>query len=176
MPKTAHTRPTTDRVRESVFSWLASALGRGDQSGQNQLAGMTFLDLYAGSGGVGLEAISRGAQSTWVERDRPTARLIERNCRDLGVTGRVVASDVTTYLGGAAHAYSVVWMDPPYETSSDDIDMVVRLIDARGWLTDDGIVLVERSVHSSQVEFPESFLNNSSRRYGDTVVYTGMRG
>lgn len=175
-PKTANTRPTTDRVRESVFAWLASALDRGGQSGENHLVGLTFLDLYAGSGAVGLEAASRGAEVTWVEKDRPTARLIESNARTLGIKGSVVAGDVSTFLASNPRPYSIIWMDPPYEISTEDVNTALRLITTQEWLAEDGIILVERSIRSPQVEFPENFLNNSSRRYGDTVVYIGMEG
>jgi 16S rRNA (guanine966-N2)-methyltransferase len=159
---------------------LAVEVGRADAGAERQLAGLSFLDLYAGSGAVGLEAVSRGARAQWVEQDRPTARLIERNLADLGVRGRVVAADVLTYLSrpgrAGASQFDLVWLDPPYAVASADVEKALGLLLDHDWLRPGGLVLVERSTRSSAVEFPESFLNIGARRYGETLVYHAERG
>ncbi len=172
-PTGSQTRPTTDRVRESVFAQIAAWLGTADRAPQEQLAGLAFLDLYAGSGAVGLEAASRGARPTWVEKDRSTARLIDQNRRRLDVQGRVQAMDVTSYLtrSPAGAGFDLVWLDPPYAVPTAVVDQVIALVADRGWLKPDGWTVVERSCRTSAIEFPESFLNVGDRRYGDTVIY-----
>ena len=170
------TRPTTDRVRESVFAWLAAQLRSADRDPAEQLAGLNFLDLYAGSGAVGLEAHSRGAQVTWVEQDRSAARVIERNLADTGARGRVAVSPVARFLCGRPAAYDVVWLDPPYDLPTEEIGRVLALLDGNNWLSKGSRVLVERSRRTSAIEFPESFLNVGVRQYGDTVIHHAEKG
>ena len=173
-PTGTRTRPTTDRVRESIFAYLASALGVADHDPCEQLAGLRFLDLFAGSGGVGLEAYSRGAEVTWV--DKATAKVIERNLDTLGASGRVVNMDVTRFLLKESSSFDIIWMDPPYETQNTQISSILRLIDAHGWIKCGGLVLLERSGHGSAVEFSESFSNVGVRRYGDTTIFHAEKG
>ncbi len=175
-PDGSQTRPTSDRTRESVFALLASMLGVADEAPEEQLAGLAFADLFAGSGAVGLEAASRGAWPTWVENNRGAAKVIERNQRELGAGGRLIVSEVGRFLEGRAQPYDIIWMDPPYDVPADQVDRLVALADQRGWLANGGVLLVERSVRSTGLEFPENFLNNDLRRYGDTAVYLGRKG
>ena len=174
MPPGTDTRPTTDRVRESVFSLLASRLHVADRDPCEQLAGLSFLDLYAGSGAMGFEAYSRGAKVTWV--DKATARIIEKNKQTLGVQGLVMAVDVTRFLHQESGLSEIVWLDPPYTMKNPEIEKILGLLDSRQWIKSGGIALVERSGHTSTVEFPESFLNVGLRRYGDTVIYYAEKG
>ena len=116
-PRGQTTRPTSDRVREALFSAIESRTG--------SLDGLRFLDLYAGSGAVGLEAWSRGAGVvTMVEQDRRTAALIARNAATLGFSrARVVATSVASFLASPPAApYDVVFADPPYPMSDQDVD------------------------------------------------------
>jgi 16S rRNA (guanine966-N2)-methyltransferase len=168
------TRPTTDRVRESVFARLAAWLGVADSAPDEQLAGKTFLDLYAGSGAVGLEAVSRGAQAEWVEKDPVAVRVIRSNLATLGVVGQVWALDVARFLAGSAHPYDIVWLDPPYARPAPELGRVLAAV-AQGWVAEDGIVVLERSGRGG-VEFPESFLRVESRRYGDTIIDYAEKG
>jgi 16S rRNA (guanine966-N2)-methyltransferase len=119
------TRPTTDRVREALFSALEAQLG--------SLNGLRVLDLYAGSGAVGLEAGSRGAATvTLVESDRRTAALITENARAVRLPVEVLAQSVNRVLGSAPKApYDVVFADPPYPLSSEEVGGVLRLLNAR---------------------------------------------
>ena len=170
------TRPTTDRVRESVFAQIASRLGAADNDPSEQLAGLTFLDLYAGSGAVGLEASSRGAQVTWVENHSGAARVIRKNLDTLKVAGTVRIMDVARFLSSTPVPFDIVWMDPPYTVPTEEIEQIVGLIEEKNWVREGGLVLVERAGRTSTVEFPESFLNVGQRRYGDTIVYSAEKG
>jgi len=169
-PKGTTTRPTTDRVRESVFSYLASTLGVADRDPAEQLASLRFLDLFAGSGAMGLEAVSRGAEATWV--DHLSAGVIRANCETLGVRGTIVSRNVGPFVSRESTTFDIVWMDPPYELPTADVDQLISHINDRGLVKSHGIVLVERSRRSSAVEFPESFLNVCTRHYGESVIYT----
>ena len=123
------TRPTSDRVREALFSALESQLG--------SLTGLRFLDLYAGSGAIGLEAMSRGAGVvTSVESDRRTARMVQDNASTLGFRKvEVVALPVARVLGQHARApYDVVFADPPYPLDNAELEQVLALLVAHGWV------------------------------------------
>ena len=164
-------------MRESVFAQIASRLGVAGQDPGSQLAGLTFLDLYAGSGAMGLEAVSRGASATWVEKDAATARVIGTNLTTLKVSGQVVVADVPRFLARPSVAsYDLVWMDPPYETTDDEVARVVGLVEARGWVRSGGHIVVERSAWSGAVEFSESCVSVGHRRYGSTVIYYAKKG
>jgi 16S rRNA (guanine966-N2)-methyltransferase len=162
------TRPTSDRVREALFSSIESWCG--------SLSGLRFLDLYAGSGAVGLEAWSRGAGVvTLVEQDRQTSGLIRTNARAIGYPGAdVVSATVSTTLRRPPAApYDVVFLDPPYPMSSEDVDADLRLLDHHDWLVPGAMVVVERSSRSDPPGFPEGFTDHRERRYGETTLWYG---
>lgn len=177
MPATNLTRPTSDRVRESVFAALASWLGRGSEPGETELAGLSFLDLYAGSGAVGLEAASRGARPVrLVERDPKVSAVATRNAATLRSAATVTRAGVSAFLGGPASAYDVVWLDPPYDLGGAELATVVKAVVESGWLADDGLVMVERSSRTEPPIFPTSLAEVWSRRYGETEVWFATRG
>jgi 16S rRNA (guanine966-N2)-methyltransferase len=162
------TRPTTDRVREALFSAVDAALG--------SLAGLRFLDLYAGSGAVGLEARSRGAGVvTLVENDRRTATLIRDNARSLGMTHvDVVAQQATRALAGPPRApYDVVYLDPPYSLPTGEVVQVLDALLGGGWLAPDGLVVVERSRRSDPLPWPAGLTGDRERQYGETMLWYG---
>lgn len=162
------TRPTSDRVREALFSSIESWCG--------SLSGLRFLDLYAGSGAVGLEAWSRGAGVvTLVEQDRPTSGLIRTNARAIGFPGAdvVYATVSTTLRRSPAAPYDVTFLDPPYPMPTDDVDGDLRLLDHHEWLVPGAMVVVERSVRSDPPTFPVRFSDLRERRYGDTTLWYG---
>jgi len=170
-PRGQSTRPTSERVREAVFAHVAARLGRSGPAG-DQLRGLRFLDLFAGSGAVGLEAASRGATwVTWVERDPAAAALAERNRRLLGADGRVVRSSAEAYLARPAAApFDLIWLDPPYSRPSPDVDQLLGLTQRQGWLAEDGLVLLERPVRSEPPTGP-GWDDPWRRDYGDTSVF-----
>lgn len=167
-PKGHHTRPTTDRVREALFSAVESWCGT--------LSGLRFLDLYAGSGAVGLEAWSRGAGVvTLVESDRRAARLISDNARALGFgKADVVCAAVPSMLSHPPTApYDVVYTDPPYPLEDDAVEEDLGLLHRNGWLVPGALVVVERSVRSASPTWPDGFTDTRQRRYGETVLWYG---
>jgi 16S rRNA (guanine966-N2)-methyltransferase len=166
-PTGDRTRPTSDRVREALFSSIDAALG--------SVTGLRFLDLYAGSGAVGLEALSRGAGVvTCVEHDRRTAALVRDNARSLGFAVDVVATSVSRALDQPPRApYDVVFSDPPYALSTDAVnDDLVALCD-NGWLTGGALIVVERSTRSEPLVWPKGLEYDRERRYGETTLWYG---
>jgi 16S rRNA (guanine966-N2)-methyltransferase len=162
------TRPTADRVREAVFSTLESTVG--------SWAGVRFLDLFAGSGAVGLEAVSRGAaHATLVEQHRRTAAVARDNVRTLGFSDvEVVTARAETFVQRPpAQPYDVVFLDPPYTLGNDAVrDLLVQVV-ARQWLRPDAVVVVERSARDAALPWPEGIREDRSKRYGETVVWYG---
>lgn len=168
-PRGELTRPTSDRVREALFSALESMLG--------SLEGHRFMDLYAGSGAVGLEALSRGASSAvLVEQDRRTAALVRSNARAVGLDhgAKVVSSSVQRHLAEAVPSpHDVVFLDPPYDLSRETVEADLALLAERGWLADDALVVVERSVRDAGLSWPGGFAEGRVRRYGETALVFG---
>jgi 16S rRNA (guanine966-N2)-methyltransferase len=167
-PSGRHTRPTTDRVREALFSSIEAWCG--------SLQGLRFLDLYAGSGAVGLEARSRGAGVvTLVESDRRTCRLISQNAHALGFAKvDVVCGAVTDLLPTSPAApYDVAFLDPPYPSSEETVGQVLAGLAAQSWLVPGAMVVVERSSRSPEPAWPEGIQGERSRRYGETTLWYG---
>jgi 16S rRNA (guanine966-N2)-methyltransferase len=167
-PRGQATRPTSDRVREALFSAIESWCG--------SLEGLRFLDLYAGSGAVGLEAWSRGAGVvTLVEQDRRTAALIARNAVTLGFAkADVVAASVTTTLAASPAApYDVVFSDPPYPMPDAAVAADLAALVGHGWLVPDALVVVERSARGPDLAWPEGILGTRHKRYGETALWYG---
>lgn len=165
-PPGARTRPTADRTREGLFSSLQSIRG--------PLAGVRFLDLYAGSGAVGFEAASRGAASvTLVEREASAVRAIRTNLATVVTTPVDVRHEpVERFLGGAPARYDVVFLDPPYDV---DVEPSLRALTAGGWLADHAVVAVERSRRDGEPTWPAGLSGLRSRRYGDATLCYGAR-
>ena len=167
-PRGEATRPTSDRVREALFSAVESWCG--------SLHGLRFLDLYAGSGAVGLEAWSRGAEAvTLVEQDRRTSALIAANARSLGFGGaEVVTGAVATTLHRPPRApYDVVFADPPYPLPDEAVAEDLRALVDLGWLAPGALVVVERSSRSPEPAWPEGFEDVRHKKYGETALWYG---
>ena len=167
-PTGESTRPTSDRVREALFSAIDAALG--------SLTGLRFLDLYAGSGAIGLEARSRGAGVvTAVEHDRRTAALIRENARALGMGGvDVVTGSVPRVLAHPPRApYDVVFLDPPYHLETARVVADLHALVVQYWLAAGALVVVERSSRSGDLGWPDGLEGLRSRRYGETMLWYG---
>ena len=166
-PNTAATRPTSDRVREALFSSLESAFG--------SFAGLRVLDLFAGSGAVGLEALSRGAaMAVLVESDRRTATLIEQNARRLGLAGaHAVRQRVEAYLDAEpAEGFDLVYLDPPYDHPAGRVrETLTRL--AAGWYAADAVVVVERPRREDGFGWSTGIEPVRRKVYGETVLWYG---
>ncbi|MCW2779609.1 MAG: putative methyltransferase [Marmoricola sp.] len=165
-PTGAATRPTSDRVREALFSALEARAG--------SLNGLRVLDLYAGTGAIGLEAMSRGAGVvTAVESDRRTAKLIEGNAATLDFRNVTVeAVPVARFLSAAPRApYDVVFLDPPYPTPPAEVDDALRILVRNDWIAMGGIVVVERSARSVEPAWPTGLVRYLRKEYGETVLW-----
>lgn len=170
-PRGAATRPTSDRVREALFSAIESWCG--------SLHGLRFLDLYAGSGAIGLEAWSRGAGVvTLVESDRRTASLITQNARTLGFPkANVVCAPVASLLTTPPAApYDVVFLDPPYPLDDGTVVEDLTLLSGRDWLVPGAMVVVERSTRSAQPVWPDGLTGTREKRYGETTLWYAEAG
>lgn len=162
VPPGEGTRPTSDRAREGLFSSLQSLL---------DLDGASVLDLYAGSGAVGLEALSRGAaHATLVEHDRTALRALEANAAALDLPATVADADVADFLSGPCSPYDLVFVDPPYETDADPV-----LAALLPWLSQDAVVAVERRTRGPAPEPPEGLRVERSRRYGEATLWYFLR-
>ena len=165
VPKSG-TRPTSERVREALFSRLDH---------MNVLAGAVVLDLYAGTGALGLEALSRGAATaTLVERASGAARVATSNVRSTGLSARVVTADARAYLAArSGQALSgevdLVFIDPPYDIA--EADMTAVLEGLAPWIGPDALVVVERSTRAPAPTWPTFLILEDARAWGETVAY-----
>lgn len=173
-PKGDATRPTSERVREAVFSHLATWSGA--DAADVALTDCTFVDLWAGSGAMAFEAMSRGARlALAVEKDRPTAQLISRNATELGLPVQVRAASVESVLQGPApFPVDVLWGDPPYPVPSADLQRLLPLMAA--WMAPKGLVVLERARRSEPLDLSPWFDQTWERGYGETTLYLGMTG
>jgi len=163
------TRPTSDRAREGLFSTLESLRGA--------LVGARVLDLYAGSGAVGLEALSRGAEHVMlVEADPRAVAVLRANAAGVGRFGaqalrgraeRVVARPPD------GRPYDVVFLDPPYTLTDEAVSAVLTAAGDNGWLTPDAVVVVERASRGGEFRWPVGFAPDRSRRYGEGTLWYG---
>ncbi|MEO3757226.1 16S rRNA (guanine(966)-N(2))-methyltransferase RsmD [Mycobacterium sp. B14F4] len=156
------TRPTTDRVRESLFNVLAARI---------DFEGLAVLDLYAGSGALGLEALSRGAESAvFVESDARAAGVIADNIATLGATGATVRRGAVAAVlaSGTRRPVDVVFADPPYEVGASEIGSVLTALLGGGWTAEGTVVALERAASGPPVDWPPGWRAWPSRTYGDT--------
>jgi 16S rRNA (guanine(966)-N(2))-methyltransferase RsmD len=135
-------------------------------------AGISVLDLYAGSGALGLEAMSRGATSAlFVEADHRAAGVLAKNIASLGLTAAVRREPVAAVLaGGADQSVDLVFADPPYDIATADIEAMVAQLVSGGWATDGTVVVVERPTSRPELTWPAGWRRWPSRRYGDTRI------
>ncbi len=160
-------RPTGDRAREALFNSLGSLL---------DLRGAAVLDLYAGSGALGLEALSRGAASVvFVESSPGVLPVLKANLAAVGLPGgRVIAGSVPAVVGGAAPArFDLVLADPPYATPDDEVIGVLQTLSEGTWLASGVVVVVERSSRDRPFEWPTPFTGLRDRRYGEALLRYG---
>ena len=164
-PAGERTRPTSDRVREALFSALESALG--------SLHDRSFLDLYSGSGAIALEAASRGAAPVVaVESDRRAAAVIGDNVTATGLAVRVATQPVERFVARSADVgYDVVVADPPYPLGNDDLTGVLAALIEHGWLADGATVVVERSARTPEPGWPSGLARVRRKDYGETVLW-----
>lgn len=171
-PPGANTRPTSDRVREALFSTLDSL---------TDLDGARVADFYAGSGAVGLEALSRGAGHVLlVESDARAARIVRENIAALraGAAAKLVTGKVATVVGAGVPEggpYDVVFADPPYAVPDAEVTAMLAALVGEGWLAADAVVVVERATRSGPVTWVQGVTGERGRRYGETTLWYGRR-
>lgn len=163
------TRPTSSRVREAVFSSVQHFFG--------DLAGINVLDLFAGSGALGLEALSRGASSClWVERDSVAITCINQNAKQLGETkGQAISGEVSTIVSTTSTfaKFDLVFLDPPYSIADEQISSILGNLAKNQWLAPESLLVIERG-RRSEVQWPIGFAAQSNKNYGDTSIWYGM--
>jgi 16S rRNA (guanine966-N2)-methyltransferase len=186
VPDGRETRPTSDRAREGLFATVASIVG--------PLTGTRVLDLYAGSGAVGLEALSRGASRVLlVESGARATAVIRQNIEAIGLPGATLMADrvervlargpeQTPAPGGAQDVrerpgsgrYDVAFADPPYAMADAEISRVLSLLTDEGWLAPEALVIVERATRSGPVRWPDGFVPDRARKYGEATFWYGL--
>jgi len=171
------TRPTSDRVREALFSRLEHL---------DVVHHAKVLDLYAGSGALGLEAASRGATSVLlVESDWVAAAVVRKNIAALALPGVSLLADtveralLSEPVSDEAR-FDLVLADPPYDITEEALGDVLTLLVTHGWLSQDAFVVVERSARSPEPRWPQGLEGAGERRYGETKMwfadFAGPRG
>ncbi|KAB5606361.1 16S rRNA (guanine(966)-N(2))-methyltransferase RsmD [Bifidobacterium jacchi] len=169
----ANTRPTTDRTKEAIFSRLDA---------WDVIADARVLDLYAGTGALGIEALSRGARElVCVESDGRTATLIAKTLTTLkhgrawaaapGITARVIRAKAERYAAAGSGPFDLILIDPPYALSTDDCDRLLADLASSGTAADDALIVLERSVRSEEPSAPAGWVIGERRDYGETAVY-----
>ena len=165
------TRPTSDRAREGLFATVTTI--------QGPLPGATALDLYAGSGAIGLEALSRGAaRVVFVESDPRAARAVEANMAAVGLPGgELVCDKVQRFLGrgpGAEDAFDLVVADPPYAAPVAEVSGMLTALASGGWLAPGALVAIERATRAGPLPWPARYRADRSRRYGEATFWYGL--
>lgn len=177
VPRGSATRPTTDRAREAVFATLQGLL---------DLAGRRVLDLYAGSGALGLEALSRGAgHALLVESAIPALAALRRNVAALGLVGAEIRSVAVERLAAGPPPpapYHLVFADPPYPLPSPSLAAVLADLVGHGWLAPDAVLVLERPVTAERpppagpgFPWPAPLRPVAARRYGEAMLWYGRR-
>jgi 16S rRNA (guanine966-N2)-methyltransferase len=171
VPAGRDTRPTSDRAREGLFGTILAIRG--------PLDGARVLDLYAGSGAVGLEALSRGAaDGLLVESDARAARVIRGNIEALRLPGaRLLADRVERVLArgpGDHPPRDLVFADPPYAAPDAEVQRVLGALRGRGWLAPGALVVVERATRSGTLTWPAGYTPERSRDYGEATLWYGL--
>jgi 16S rRNA (guanine966-N2)-methyltransferase len=146
-PPAAELRPTPDRLRETLFNWLQACTG-----------GARCLDLFAGSGALGLEALSRGArEALFVERDPRVAAALRSSLQRLRDTrGRVIERDAGAFLAGPAQPFNIVFLDPPF--AQGRLGELCTLLDTRGWLAADAWIYLELAARDARPPLPDAWV------------------
>ncbi|MBC7462823.1 MAG: 16S rRNA (guanine(966)-N(2))-methyltransferase RsmD [Actinobacteria bacterium] len=164
------TRPTSDRAREGLFSSLLSEFG--------DFVGLNFLDLFAGSGAIGLEALSRGAALVHaVEKDELAMRTIRTNAELVSKSGALgdfhaYAMPVQKFLEGVSpDKYDIIYIDPPYEFADSDLNKCLQLLFAGDFLKPGSVVAVERGNRSEDLNWPTGLEPMRQRKYGQALIH-----
>ncbi|RLM16131.1 16S rRNA (guanine(966)-N(2))-methyltransferase RsmD [Gibbsiella quercinecans] len=163
VPNSPGLRPTTDRVRETLFNWLAPVI-----------QGARCLDCFAGSGALGLEALSRYAGSaTLLEFERPVAQQLEKNLVLLQGHGQVINTNTLNWLAGDGEPFDVVFLDPPFRKGL--LADTVQLLEQQGWLADEAWVYVEAEAESAAADVPVNWALHREKVAGQVAYRLYIR-
>lgn len=164
-PKGDGTRPTSDRVREAMFSSLESELGGFD--------GLRVLDLFAGSGALGLESLSRGAShATFVESDARAAAVVKQNVEALKASGIVMRTTAERFMSTEpGEPFDLVFLDPPYAVTTEAVSALVSSLTG-GWASPHALFVVERATRDP-FAWPRGVEGLRSKKYGETTLWYG---
>ncbi|MCW2497718.1 16S rRNA (guanine(966)-N(2))-methyltransferase RsmD [Jatrophihabitans sp.] len=162
------TRPTSERAREALFNSLRGLL---------DIDGARVLDLFAGTGAVGLEALSRGAAAVeFVESDRGACEIVKRNITTVALDGAVLhRRQAAPFLVGttADVPFDLVFADPPYAYGEAHLSVLLQTLVEGGWLAENAVIVVERSARGAEPEWPEEYELVKQKRYGEGVLWYG---
>ena len=158
-------RPTPDRIRETLFNWLGP-----------RIVGARCLDLFAGSGALGLEALSRGAaQVTFVEREHQAARELRARLTEWGaVGGQVEQTEAVRFLGGAAVPFEIVFLDPPFDSGL--LPRVATLLEEKHWLSANALIYVETDARGGLPALPGTWASTRAKQAGAVGYHLLTRG
>ena len=168
------TRPTSDRAREALFSTLLSEFG--------EFENLKFLDLFAGSAAVGLEALSRGATLVHVvEKDEEAVKTIRANqeiVEKAKPEGKfhLYAMSAQKFLTNPMQQYDIIFMDPPYDFGDQGVQELLNLILEKEVIRSGGIIVVERATKGSSIKWPEPLRELRTKEYGVATLYYGEMG
>lgn len=168
------TRPTSDRAREALFSTLLSEFGEFEQ--------LKFLDLFAGSAAVGLEALSRGAALVHVvEKDEDAIRTIRANqeiVEKAKPSGKfhAYAMSAQKFLSNPGESYDIIFIDPPYEFSNQAVQELIDLILKKNFIRSSGVIVVERATKGSPIIWPAPLKELRTKAYGVATLYYAEMG
>ncbi|HEX2315540.1 MAG TPA: 16S rRNA (guanine(966)-N(2))-methyltransferase RsmD [Thermomonospora sp.] len=168
VPPGRDTRPTSDRAREGLFATIGALLG--------PLDGLRAADLFAGSGAVGLEALSRGAAHALLVESHPRAvKVIRQNIAALGLPGAELVADRAERLvrRPPAEPYDLIFLDPPYALADAAVTALLEALREHGWAAPDALVAVERAARGPALRWPEGYTAERDRRYGEAVFWYG---
>jgi 16S rRNA (guanine966-N2)-methyltransferase len=168
VPTGRDTRPTSDRAREGLFATVHSLLG--------DLSGLRAADLFAGSGAVGLEALSRGAAHVLlVESSARAAKVIRDNVEALGLPGAELVTDRVERVlrQSPPEPYDLVFADPPYAMTDQAVVQMLEALRDNGWLSSGALVAVERATRGAPVRWPAGYAEGRARRYGEGTFWYG---
>lgn len=165
VPDSPGLRPTTDRVRETLFNWLAPFI-----------VGSRCLDCFAGSGALGLEALSRYAQSaTLLERDKAVARQLQANLATLKAThGQVISTDTLNWLAGQGETYNIVFVDPPFRKGL--LEQTLMLLENQSWLAEEALIYIENEVEGAAPQVPANWTLHREKIAGQVAYRLYIRG
>jgi len=157
-------RPTPDRVRETIFNWL-----------QNDIVGARCLDLFAGSGALGLEALSRGAgEVVFVDREARIASYLRATLKELNASNGVVhAHDSLRWLANSAQPFDIVFLDPPF--AADLLPIICRRLEEGGWLAPQALVYVESASSDGLPALPTNWVVIKSKTAGQVGYHLARR-